>query len=1319
LLPVGGGQWWLATSAGILFFDGDWSALDAPPGIPEVHALSRTASAGAIWAATDVGLYVLDGSWTALGVGDGLPSNAVRDVHVDQVGRLWVATPNGLALDDGGWSAFGEPSVTALAADLRGGLWIGSEAGLTRLEGGARTTFTAQDGLVDDRVGAIHVAADGTVYVGSSGARSGLVAGGDGTWTLVPLPPGAGRVYSITSDSQGRLWVGAGYLELSADRESALVDQLGVAWALAGDTWQRWPLPATPVSLAEDAEGVMWAATRTAGVARISDGVTVAPAPFTQDARSVHVDAVGRVWLVTSAGLFWRGEDAWIDAPMPRFSATNEAWSLYEDNLGSVWAGFSDGLARMDASGEWAWFDGFDALLPSGVGAIIQTLDHDLWFAGRDGDGLLRRRTGNAFPQTRLVDPPRGVIGAPLVRLEMLGGDAHTPAESLRFSVRVNRGPWSAPRTGGVEVVTDLSNGVESEIQARAVDRDGRADPTPATTIVLVDSTPPVVEISQPQDGAHVAGVVSVVGSAHDTDFEAYVLELPGLEASESFDPVVDGLLAEWNTKDVDDGEHIIRLVARDTVDGDYDESHVVAREGSVTVDNTEPLVGLAVPSEPSSGRVQLGVVAWDDALDSWSLDHRHADAEGVVEWTPIIERNSPPAATLSWDTSAWDGPRTLRLRAFDLAGNRAQAEQTILLDNPVARPEVTITTPSDGAFVRGEVRIAGTIADGTLALYEVFIERADGTQEWLADDSEQVIDAPIVDWDTESGAYADGPYTIVVTARDQEGSARTTRVPVTVDNSLPAVDLLAPKDDAVLAADEPTEVLATVVDAHAESFIVEYQVGDGSGGSDVWVLIAQGDVVDGTARAVWTPPPSIAEAVVRVRVRDIAQNDSADNPERSGQAPVTIDRSPPTVSIDEPTAGSMVTGAVAVRGMVVDEGELWPSYSVAYRTGSGAWREIHAAGDAAPPGALAVWDTPKIEGAAALRIVAEDQVGRRAEATVDVRVDNVAPTAVISSPTDRTQIAGVVEIIGSAVDEHFSVYSVDWSPGETGVAAEWTSIAAGVTAPVDDGHLATWDAGITAGPVRLRLTVEDAVGHVTVSETVVIVAGALRSDHHAALSTTDETVRLRLPPNTLPGPTSVTLNDAPDVSPFGQPSLRVVRIEPNGTELDPLKPGTLEFRIPAGHAAAVLGVARWDAARASWDYLGGTVDREAGWVRTRVFSLGRYALVAEPANFATPDDGLRLRCQPRAFSPLGGELPHVSYVTFSLREPSPVRVRIYNQAGRLARELADAPLGAGEQSVPWDGQDGMGRILPNGAYVVQVDSGYARERQVVVIWNR
>ncbi|MEO2004320.1 MAG: FlgD immunoglobulin-like domain containing protein, partial [Candidatus Poribacteria bacterium] len=282
-----------------------------------------------------------------------------------------------------------------------------------------------------------------------------------------------------------------------------------------------------------------------------------------------------------------------------------------------------------------------------------------------------------------------------------------------------------------------------------------------------------------------------------------------------------------------------------------------------------------------------------------------------------------------------------------------------------------------------------------------------------------------------------------------------------------------------------------------------------------------------------------------------------------------------------------------------------------------------------------------------------------------------------------------------------------------------WTPIAQGVAAAVTDGRLATWDTGVTEGPARLRLVVDDAAGHRSVAERSIVVAGASPADRHAILSATDDGVRLRLPPNALPASAFVTVNDVSAESVMGRVPLRVVRIDPDGIALDPRKPGTLEFRLPAAYASAAVGVAEWDSAADAWRYLGGSVDTAGGWVRTRVFRLGRYALIPEPASLSMADTELRLRCQPRAFSPLGGELPQEAFVTFSLREAAHVRIRIYNQAGRLARRLPEAQAGSGEHSVPWDGRDDMGRALPNGAYVVQVDAGYAQERQVVLIWNR
>ncbi|MBT7096201.1 hypothetical protein HN937_02430, partial [Candidatus Poribacteria bacterium] len=743
MLPLGAGQWWLGTSQGILYFDnGRWVVLDFPPGAPRVNGLSRHA-VGTIWAATDVGLYELAGAWEVFGAADGLPSDIVRDVLVDAQERLWVATPNGVAMDDDGWHAFAAPTVTALAADLSDAVWVGTDAGLDRVDDAGRQTFGAGHGLPEGAVGAVAVAPDNAVWVGTAGVHPGLARGVGGVWESVRLPAGSGRVHAIAFDSIGRPWVGTGFLELDGD--AVRVDTLGAAAVLDKGAWQTFDLPGTPVSIAEDGEGGMWAATRTHGAFRIADGGALPDVSLPQDARALLADAGGRLWLATSEGILRRLDDGWSDTLIPGVSATRGAWSVFEDNAGAVWAGVGDGIARRDPSGHWAPFGAADGIPQGGIGEIAQTTDGALWFASRSGNGLLRRSVGRAFPQTRLSSPPRGDIGESAIRLDFAGGAARTPVDLLRFSYRVNGGPWSAPRAGTSEVVTGLPNGQEAVIQVRAVDRDGTADPTPATTVVRVDTTPPLAAITHPQQGDHIRGSVEIRGTAWDeTDFEVYTVELPEADPVESADRVSDDILAVWHTGGLSDGRHVVRLTVRDRVTGAHDITHVQAREVAVTVDNTQPEAVLSVPDGVVSGAVEMHVGAGDAGLASWRLEHAREHPSGTTDWVTIRERAA--AGTLvdeavTWEASGVHGATRLRLRVVDRAGNSVDVTRNIVLDHPDALPVVTIDEPRDGAVVRGSVQLAGTVADATLDSYTVSIERPDGSSEILRAASEPVVD--------------------------------------------------------------------------------------------------------------------------------------------------------------------------------------------------------------------------------------------------------------------------------------------------------------------------------------------------------------------------------------------------------------------------------------------------------------------------------------------------------------------------------------------------------------------------------------------------
>lgn len=100
--------------------------------------------------------------WTA---DNGLPQNSVRDIVQTRDGYLWLATLDGLVRFDGvRFTVFNKsnsPGITnnrftKLYEDAHGNLWASLESsGLTRLQQGNFTTFTAADGLPSDAISGI------------------------------------------------------------------------------------------------------------------------------------------------------------------------------------------------------------------------------------------------------------------------------------------------------------------------------------------------------------------------------------------------------------------------------------------------------------------------------------------------------------------------------------------------------------------------------------------------------------------------------------------------------------------------------------------------------------------------------------------------------------------------------------------------------------------------------------------------------------------------------------------------------------------------------------------------------------------------------------------------------------------------------------------------------------------------------------------------------------------------------------------------------------------------------------------------------------
>ena len=105
-----------------------------------------------------------------------LPNEGVPSLARDATGNLWIGTVNNglLRLSDAGVEKFtslrGLPNnrVAALLVDREGSIWAGTNAGLLRLSDAPFSTINGDQGLSDDYVRALAESRDGSLWIGTS-----------------------------------------------------------------------------------------------------------------------------------------------------------------------------------------------------------------------------------------------------------------------------------------------------------------------------------------------------------------------------------------------------------------------------------------------------------------------------------------------------------------------------------------------------------------------------------------------------------------------------------------------------------------------------------------------------------------------------------------------------------------------------------------------------------------------------------------------------------------------------------------------------------------------------------------------------------------------------------------------------------------------------------------------------------------------------------------------------------------------------------------------------------------------------------------------
>jgi signal transduction histidine kinase/CheY-like chemotaxis protein/streptogramin lyase len=311
-----------------------------------------------------------------------------------------------------------QSSVTALAQDPRGFLWVGTLDGLDRFDGYAFRHFRPDpdrdDALPDGSITALAAHPDGSVWVGTMNGGIARYDPGADAFTVLDEIAGSARAVAMLIDGDGGVWAGSDRGLAHSTPESSA--------RLAFDELDQRPVS----SLALAADGDVWVG-RTDGSVEVfgSDG-TPRSAALTPDAARPDLGAL-RAMTANPAGGMWVAGDgprfALVDASgalqhryalaPPGGAANVRLRSLATDREGRLWlGGLGLGIAVFDPrSGttryrRHAEFDRH-SLSHDDVAALWRDETDTLWVGTLSGglNALRLRETGFAHYQHRPGDP--------------------------------------------------------------------------------------------------------------------------------------------------------------------------------------------------------------------------------------------------------------------------------------------------------------------------------------------------------------------------------------------------------------------------------------------------------------------------------------------------------------------------------------------------------------------------------------------------------------------------------------------------------------------------------------------------------------------------------------------------------------------------------------------------------------------------------------------------------------------------------------------------------------------------------------------------
>lgn len=295
------------------------------------------------------------------------------------------------------------------------------------------------------------------------------------------------------------------------------------------------------------------------------------------------------------------------------------------------------------------------------------------------------------------------------------------------------------------------------------------------TVMPIRNGEPPVAQITSPSPFACTCNPSEIIGTAAAPggDFGGYRLEYavnpggPWTLINAGDNPVINGLLALWNTTTVPAGYVFLRLTVYSGCD---DETVFVT---VIYVDHGFDTIDVRTPE---SGGIYGGVVCFDGTVNDYCFDEYRVSyrPDGIGAFSPVDPANpvyNSPVVNdpfAYWDTRTLglaDGNYETRVVGLDICDHTDSQSQRLIIDN--TPPDAKISAPENCDCVSGIVGIFGTVGDEHLRGWVLQYTGGDA-HGWvtIAAGNGPINDALIATWDTRE--LRPCCYTIRLIASDQ-----------------------------------------------------------------------------------------------------------------------------------------------------------------------------------------------------------------------------------------------------------------------------------------------------------------------------------------------------------------------------------------------------------------------------------------------------------------------------------------------------------------------------------------------------------------------